>query len=320
MKNSPRRVPGALLILTCFVMVSPGFGQYREYYVVGKVIDTQKKLLEGVEIGLRDTLSGRLYSLNTKKDGAFKFAGLPHGIYKVSFHKEGYAVKDVEWNFEKPQDAMLKVEVPPVVLVTQELVQEAQRMKEADAGVKAAAEKIRLGEYDTAIAELRTILERNPKDSNALYLIGVAYLKKKMWPEALAPFLQVAESSPKFAAVHYQLGVCYQQMKEPEKALECYRKAMELDPANPDSPYNSGLILFGLNRVDEALVFFEKTLGLKPDDAASLEMAGRCYIHQANLLKALDYLEKSKGGYAADPEKVKFLDDLIAKLKEQIKK
>ena len=52
----------------------------------------------------------------------------------------------------------------------------------------------------------------------------------------------------------------------------------------------------------------------------SLEMAGRCYINRANFEKAIDYLEKAKAGYAADPEKVKFLDDLIAKLKEQIKK
>jgi hypothetical protein len=47
-------------------------------------------------------------------------------------------------------------------------------------------------------------------------------------------------------------------------------------------------------------------------------MAGRCQIHQGNLTKAVEYMEKAKTGYT-DPEKVKFLEDLIAKLKEQIK-
>jgi tetratricopeptide (TPR) repeat protein len=95
---------------------------------------------------------------------------------------------------------------------------------------------------------------------------------------------------------------------------------MELDPQNPDGPYNSGLILFGLNRIEEALALFEKALGLRPHDPAYLEMAGRCYINKADFAKAIEYLEKAKTGYAADQERVKFLDDLIAKLKEQVKK
>jgi predicted Zn-dependent protease len=311
---------GAFVVLFGIIVVIPGFGQYREYYAYGKVVDIQKMPLEGVEITLREVNSNRSYTLKTKKDGAFKFAGLPHGSYKVVFKKEGFAVKEDEWKFDKPQDKMQRFEIPPVVLATQVFVQESQRMKEAAAGVKDAAEKVRLGNDDAAISELKAILDKNPKDSNALYVIGMAYLKKKMWPEAIPPFLQVADLSPKFAAAYYQLGVCYQQQKEPQKALEYYQKAMDLDPSNPDSPYNSGLILFGLNRIDEALACFEKTLSMKPGDPASLEMAGRCYINRANFQKAIDYLEQAKAGYAADQEKVKFLDDLIAKLKEQIKK
>jgi tetratricopeptide (TPR) repeat protein len=301
-------------------MVFPGFGQYREYYVYGKVVDIQKMPLEGVEITLWEVNTNLSFTVKTKKDGGFKFAGLPHGSYRVVFKKEGFAVKKDEWKFEKPQDKMQKFEIPPVVLTTQEFVQESERMKEAAAGVKDAAEKVRLGDYDTAISELKAILDKSPKDSNALYVIGMAYLKKKMWPEAIPPFLQVVDLSPKFAAAYYQLGVCYQQQKELQKALEYYQKAMDLDPSNPDIPYNSGLILFGLNRIDEALVCFEKALSMKPGDPASLEMAGRCYINRADFQKAIDYLERAKAGYAADLEKVKFLDDLINKLKEQIKK
>jgi tetratricopeptide (TPR) repeat protein len=94
---------------------------------------------------------------------------------------------------------------------------------------------------------------------------------------------------------------------------------LELDPSNPDAAYNAGLILFSQNRIGEALPFFEKAVNLKPDDPAYLEMAGRCEIHQGNLEKAVEYLEKAKAGYT-DQEKINFLDDLISKLKEQIKK
>ncbi|HSA94688.1 MAG TPA: hypothetical protein VLJ16_01460, partial [Acidobacteriota bacterium] len=85
----------------------------------------------------------------------------------------------------------------------------------------------------------------------------------------------------------------------------------------------------------EALALFEKALALKPDDPAFLEMAGRSCINLAAVHKpdgtieidkgafekALGYLEKAKAGYAAaQPEKAKFIDDLIILVKEQIKK
>jgi tetratricopeptide (TPR) repeat protein len=320
MRHALSRWLGAFVVLFGTLGVLPGLGQYREYYAYGKVVDIQKAPLEGVEVTITETQTNLSFTQRTKKDGLFKFPGLPHGTYTVVFKKEGFALKKDEWKFERPQDKMQRYEIPPVVLATQEFVQENERMKEAAAGVKDAAEKVKAGDYDAAISKLKAILDKSPKDSNALYIIGMAYLKKKMWPEATQSFLQVVDLSPTFAAVYYQLGLCYQQQKELDKALEYDQKAMELDPSNPDTPYNSGLVLFELNRIDEALASFEKTLTMRPGDPASLEMAGRCYINRANFGKAVDYLEKAKAGYAADPEKVKFLDDLIAKLKEQIKR
>jgi tetratricopeptide (TPR) repeat protein len=316
----PARGRLALAAALVLALALPGLAQYREYHISGKVVDSQKNPLAGVLISLRDYATSRSYTLKTKKDGTFKFVGLPHGAYQAVFKKEGFSEKTDEWKFETPQDSMIKVEVPPVIMVSAEVIAEAEKMRHSAAAVKAAAEKVRGGDYDGAIAQLKPILEKNPKDSNALYLVGMAYLKKKMWAEAVGPFQQVIEASPNFVAAYYQLGVTYQQLADPDKALEHYRKAMDLDPANPDSAYNAGLILFGRSAMDEALALFEKALALKPDDPALLEMAGRCYIHRADFPKAIEYLEKAKAGYATDQERVNFLSDLIAKLKEQIKK
>ena len=316
----PARGRLALAAALVLALALPGLAQYREYHISGKVVDSQKNPLAGVLISLRDYATSRSYTLKTKKDGTFKFVGLPHGAYQAVFKKEGFSEKTDEWKFETPQDSMIKVEVPPVIMVSAEVIAEAEKMRHAAAGVKAAAEKVRGGDYDGAMAQLKPILEKNPKDSNALYILGMAHQKKAQWAEAAATFLQVRELTPAFAAVHYQLGVCFQQTGELDKALAAYARAMDLDPANPDSAYNAGLILFGRSAMDEALALFEKALALKPDDPALLEMAGRCYIHRADFPKAIEYLEKAKAGYATDQERVNFLSDLIAKLKEQIKK
>ena len=310
------KISAVLLTLALAATLS---GQYREYYIVGKVVDPQKNPIEGVDVTLRDVDSSRSFTLRTKKNGEFKFAGLPRGDYKVVFEKAGYAAKQDEWKLLAPQSKIEKVEIPPVVMATEELVQQVERLKEAEAGVKSGSEKIRQGDFDGALTVLKTVLDKNPEDTNALYLTGMAYLRKNMVPEASAAFLEVTEISPKFAAAHYQLGVCYEREKAPEKALASYQKANDLDPSNPDVAYNMGLILFSLGRIDEALPRFEQALALRPTDPAYLEMAGRCYINKSDFPKAVDYLEKARAG-TTDPDRIKFLGDLIDTLKAQIKK
>jgi len=330
------RVPAGLALAAGLIsaLALTASAQYREYNISGRVVDSQKNPLAGVSITLRDQGTSRSLVLKTKKDGSFKYVGLPHGLYQVVFRKEGFAEKTDEWKFQAPQDQMLKVEIPPVVMVSQDVLAEAEKMQKAAAEVKAAAEKVKSGDYDGAIAALGPILEKNPKDSNALYILGMACQKKAQWPEAEAAFLQVRELTPNFAAVHYQLGACFQQTGKADKALASYARAMELDPGNPDSAYNSGLILFSQSRAAEALALFEKALDLAPEDPAFLEMAGRCHINLAavrkpdggieidrpSFEKALAYLERAKIGYAADPDKTKFIDELIGLVKEQLKK
>ncbi len=310
----------SLVILgVSLALVLPGRAQYREYYFYGRVVDTQKTPLEGVDIALRDVETSRSYVFRTNKKGEFKFAGLPHGVYKVVFKKDGYAVKEDEWRFQTPQEMMQKTEIPDVVLVSLAQVEKQAQLKEMQGTVKEAADKIKQKDYDGAVTFLKAALDKTPDDVNALYLLGIAYSRKKMYPEAIDALSKVTGTNPKFAPAVFELAVCYQQENDTDKALELYKKTAELDPANPDAAYNSGLILFGKGQAGEALAFFEKALALRPSDPAYLEMAGRCAINQGDFAKALDYLEKARTLYA-DPDRVKFLDELIAKLKEQTKK
>src|SRR5512137_1943729 len=146
-KRSPRW-PAVLLALSILAAAAPCFGQYREYYISGKVLDTQKAPLEGVEVVLVQADTDLSFTAKTKKDGTFKFAGLPHGRYSAVFKKAGFAEKKDDWNLQRPQDKMVKFEAPTVILATQEYAQQSALMKESAAGVKDASEKIRQGDYD----------------------------------------------------------------------------------------------------------------------------------------------------------------------------
>ncbi len=309
----------SIVYLLSFILVTPSLGQYREYYILGKIVDSENNPLEKVELDFRDTLSSRRYRIQTDKKGEYKLVGVPHGIYNVTISKEGYRTLTVEWDFSTPQDRMQKIEMQTITMVSEVKIQQIEMAKQAQEEFSEAREKIAQGDFDGAIEILKKMIDSNPDDANAHYLLGICYQRKKQFPESVLEFEKTAELSPSFSGAYHQLGFSYQQQKEWTKALDFYAKAIELDPKSVESFYNRGLILFQQGNVEESLVEFERALELKPDDPEFLEMAGRCYIHQADFKRAIEYLEKAKLN-SSDQTKIEFLDDLVSKLREQIRK
>jgi tetratricopeptide (TPR) repeat protein len=318
MRYPTRRAACAATVLAMLTLASSGLAQYREYYARGRVLDEQKKPLPDVEITLVDASTSRSFHMKTDQKGEFKFAGLPHAKYEVTFAREGYVTANDTWKFDAIQERMQKVDVPDVVLVSQAQAQHAEQLKEADAGVKKASEKIRGEDFDGAVALLDPVLAKNPADVNALFYLGLARVGKQKYREAVEPLTRVTELQPAFAGAWLELGICYAKLGDVEKALSAYEKNLQLDPASTAALYNSGLLLFDANRVDEARARFEQGIALKPTDPDLLDMAARCYIHEGQLARALEYLERARAA-APDPSRAALLDDLIVKVKAQIK-
>jgi tetratricopeptide (TPR) repeat protein len=282
------------------------------------VVDTQKQPLPEVEIQLRDVATSRSYHMKTGKDGAFKFAGLPHGVYEATFGRQGYPTTKVEWKFTTAQEVMKRVEIPDIVLASEDELHRLEQTKTLETGTREAAEKIRQRDFDGAITLAKGLLATDPRNANALFVLGLAYVGKQMYREAADALTQVTELQPAFAGAHFELGVCYRNLRDTPRALAAFEKSLELDPKNADGAYNAGLALFELTRIDEALARFEQGLAVKPQDPDLLEMAGRCYIHQAKLDKALASLEQARAANS-DAGKAAFLADLIEKVKAQMK-
>ncbi len=318
MRHPTRRAIPVVTVLATLTLASSAMAQYREYYARGRVLDEQKKPLPDVDITLVDASTSRSFHMKTDQKGEFKFAGLPHAKYEVTFAREGYVAKKDTWKFDTVQERMQKVDVPDVVLVSHAQAAHTQQLKEADAGVKKASEKIRGGDFDGAVALLEPVLAKDPADANALFYVGLARAGKQQYREAVEPLTRVTELQPTFPGAWLELGICYDKLGEAEKALAAYDRTLQLEPANTAALYNSGLLLFDANRVDEALARFEKGIALKPTDPDLLDMAARCYVHQGKFDRAAEHLEKARAA-TTDPARIAQLDALIAQVKAQIK-
>jgi tetratricopeptide (TPR) repeat protein len=317
MRHPTRRaVPAA--VLATLVLASSALAQGRDYYARGRVLDEQKKPLPDVEITLVDPSTSRTFHMKTDQKGEFKFAGLPHAKYEVTFAREGYVSAKDTWKFDAVQERMQKVDIPDVVLVSQTHAAHVEQLKEADAGVKKASEKIRGGDFDGAVALLEPVVAKNPTDANALFYVGLARIGKQQYREAAESLARVTELQPTFPGAWLELGICHGKLGEVDEALAAYDRTLQLEPANTAALYNAGLLLFDANRVDEALARFEQGIALKPTDPDLLDMAARCYVHQGKLDRAAEHLEKARAA-TTDPARIAQLDALIAQVKAQMK-
>jgi len=290
-------------------------GQYREYYVFGKVVDASQQPLANVSISLRELSTSQSYEFKSNQKGEFKFVGLPHGVYKVSIKRDGYQIKEDEWRFEEPRSQMEKVEVPVITLVTEAQVRETLLNKDLQGKLKEAMTKIQTQDVDGGIAILQQMLQLKADDLNARYLLGACYNRKGLYFEALAELNKVVELNPAFAGAHYQMGVAYQRLSQLPQAHKSYIRALELDPELAEATFNAGLVDFQLNQVAQAQVRFEKARQLRGDEPEILEMLGRCHLAQGHYAEALQLFETVLG-QTKDPEKMKVLGDLIDQLKK----
>jgi protein O-GlcNAc transferase len=157
------------------------------------------------------------------------------------------------------------------------------------------------GDIRSAAQLYRRILNNDPRNSNALRLLGLIRLQEGDLDQAERLISKAIEQNSKQADAHYFLGRVFYARKRLDRAILCLKKCVEIDPNNdnaltmlacieaeaqndegalqffkqslatnplsPDAWYNYAVFLNKLCRHDEALVSCQRAIAIKPSDA-----------------------------------------------------
>ena len=105
--------------------------------------------------------------------------------------------------------------------------------------IVSALHKIRWEQYDAAITELQTILEKDPGNEAARGDLVVALARAERMTEALEQYAILKQTGkPLPWWVSEAAGDAHLYLRKPEEAETCYRKALE---GNPDNPFKAQL-------------------------------------------------------------------------------
>jgi tetratricopeptide (TPR) repeat protein len=106
--------------------------------------------------------------------------------------------------------------------------------------------------WEEALRLLERCVRIDPARAYAYNALGIGYLERSRFDDAIAAFLDAASGAPNWAYPVHNLALVYEQTGDYEKAIELYRQAGSVANGASYPAYNLGVLLQRLNRVEEA--------------------------------------------------------------------
>jgi tetratricopeptide (TPR) repeat protein len=146
------------------------------------------------------------------------------------------------------------------------------------------------GQLDDAEALYRQALSRQPKNFDALHLLGVLMHQRGKSDEALELIGEALKTNAKSATALSNRAAVLTGLGKNEEALTSYDQAIALKPDYAEAFNNRGNLLVKLGRTADALKSYEQTLASEPRNLDAL-------INTATILRLLGRDSDAAGAY-----------------------
>ncbi|MCW8914715.1 MAG: tetratricopeptide repeat protein [Magnetovibrio sp.] len=111
----------------------------------------------------------------------------------------------------------------------------------------------------------RQVLQVDPKQPDALYLLGLIALQSGHHNQSLELLTQAISITPERFEAHNALGQAYAALQDFERSFDAFRKAVELQSDYIEAHFNLGNVYNECGQYENAVASFEAVLKIKPD-------------------------------------------------------
>ena len=155
------------------------------------------------------------------------------------------------------------------------------------------------GKSDLALMELKTVnqigrFEGYCPEVEFRKNIAKLYADFKQPEEALKEYVLLIKLEPNVADHYYETGQLFAERGNPDRALGFYRKALEIDPKHSDSHFQTGFLLYRSKHSVEAKEELEAALKYRPDNYKAYFYLGRILKENHDYVAALLAFEKAQ--------------------------
>jgi protein O-GlcNAc transferase len=178
----------------------------------------------------------------------------------------------------------------------------------------AAAADHRAGRLDKAEAAYRLVLASQPRNADALHLLGVVAYQRGRSAEAVRLLTDAVAIAPRRADFLNHLGMAHKATGALQDAIAAYRLAVSLDSGSVEATYNLGNALNDAQHFDEAAAAYRRVIELAPRHAEAWNNLGSALNEQGRHDEAREAFERA---LAFQPRYPEALANLGAKFVEK---
>lgn len=110
--------------------------------------------------------------------------------------------------------------------------------------------------FPQAFTILDQLLKNNPRDLNALNMLGLYYMANHEFKKAKEAYEKVLQSDSSQLGTWINLGNLYKREGKLVESEKCYQSALELNPEHPNTQWALSLVLLHLGRYKEGWRYF----------------------------------------------------------------
>jgi putative PEP-CTERM system TPR-repeat lipoprotein len=191
---------------------------------------------------------------------------------------------------EKLADAYLKVGDP--VNAYRESIRAADLMPDrADLQLRAGALLLASRQYEDAQARAQSVLAKDPKNAEALVLLGNALANMKDAEGAVARVEEAIALDPSNARAYMNMGAVQNTLGRPDEAEAAYLRAVELDPKSATALVSLAAFYASTGRNGEAEETFRRAAALDPAHPLANRALATFYIASGRSAQAEPHLK-----------------------------
>jgi len=159
-----------------------------------------------------------------------------------------------------------------------------------------------IGDNAKAVVRYRELLQFEPEHEAAHYNLGLLLLDDKKWREAQEQFNWVIQRDPKNTKALFNRGRARYRLQEYKEAIADYKEAIALQNGNyPEALLNTGLVQTALKDYAAAEQSYRKAIAQREDYAAAWYNLGLLHMRQkqtAEAVAAFNHAVSLRKGYA----------------------
>lgn len=160
----------------------------------------------------------------------------------------------------------------------------------------------RAGRLKEAESRYRDALRREPRDADALCLLGSLHGEAGRPEAAMRAFAEAVAVAPGRAEAHNGLGLVHVGRGDERAAEACFRKAVSLEPGGAQGFFNLGVLFRRTGRVNEAVGALKRAVALAPGHGPALAALAEVLAAQGDVAEGTAAARRAAAAAPGDAE------------------